>query len=40
MYVRQRTRVNQSVVDYASRSDIKIVREGEVYADELVDRSI
>ena len=35
--------VSQSVKDYAKRSDVKIVREGEIDADELaelVDRSL
>ena len=43
IYVRRRTRVNQSVVDYARTKCISIVREGEVDADELaelVDRNL
>lgn len=43
IYVRHQTKVDQSVVDYARRSGISIVREGEVDADELaelVDKSL
>ena len=41
--MRHQTKVDRSVEDYARRSDISIVREGEVDADELaelVDKSL
>ena len=43
IYVRHQTKVDQTVVGYARKSGISIVREGEVDADELaelVDKSL